>query len=182
MGFTECRYIDTQPTFGVDFYSKILKVDGIRFKMQLWDTAGKERFYSLTRTYFRNAIGALVVFDLSNRKSFEQMPDWIYAVEQHAAKPHLPVFVLVGNKSDLEERRQVQRGEVELFAKRFNMKYLETSAKTGQNVEEVYTTIARRVYDAIQSGTIQFGTDMDGIVKGEELANEKFAKKKRKSC
>ena len=170
--FTENRYIEhNDPTVGVDFHSKIVRVDSHNLKLQLWDTAGQERFRAITRSYFRNAVGALLVFNLTDRESFDQLPDWIDDVQQ-AAKPRLPVFILVGNKADMDRHRQVLRREAELFANKHNMDYLETSAKTGQNVDEVFTVIARRIYEGIQDGTIEVGSGWDGIKKGDEKPKE----------
>lgn len=170
--FTESRYIEhNDPTVGVDFHSKIVRVDGHNLKLQLWDTAGQERFRAITRSYFRNAVGALLVFNLSDRESFQQLPEWIDDVQQ-ASKPRHPVFVLAGNKADMDRHRQVLRRDAELFASKHNMDYVETSAKTGLNVEEVFAVIARRIYEAIQDGTIEVGNGWDGVKKGDEKPKE----------
>lgn len=170
--FTENRYIEhNDPTVGVDFHSKIVRVDSHNLKLQLWDTAGQERFRAITRSYFRNAVGALLVFNLADRESFDQLPDWIDDVQQ-AAKPRQPVFLLAGNKADMDRHRQVLRREAELFANKHNMDYLETSAKTGQNVEELFALMARRIYEAIQDGTVEVGNGWDGIKKGDETPKE----------
>ncbi|MPC36951.1 Ras-related protein Rab-39B [Portunus trituberculatus] len=88
----------SDPTVGVDFFARLIEVsDGTRIKLQLWDTAGQERFRSITRTYYRNSVGALVVFDVCNKKSLEHVPMWIMEAKRHI-EPHKAVFILVGTK------------------------------------------------------------------------------------
>lgn len=170
--FTDGRYMEhNDPTVGVDFHTKMVQVDGHNLKLQLWDTAGQERFRAITRSYFRNAVGALLVFDIADRMTFAKLPEWMDDVSQ-SAKPHVPIFVLVGNKSDLDRHRQVLRQEAETFAKSHDIDYIETSARTGTNVEEVYILLARRIYEAIQDGTVSIGDGWDGVKKGDELPKE----------
>ncbi|KAI1894902.1 hypothetical protein AGOR_G00120540 [Albula goreensis] len=101
--YTEDLFLDTiNQTVGVDFYVHFLEVEpGVRVKLQFWDTAGQERFRSVTRSYYRNSVGCLLVFDLSNRASFEHVQDWHTEVLERV-RPHVVLFVLVGHKSDLE--------------------------------------------------------------------------------
>ena len=170
--FTEGRFMEhNDPTVGVDFHTKMVQVDGHTLKLQLWDTAGQERFRAITRSYFRNAVGALLVFDISDHETFTHLPEWIDDVQQ-SAKPNSPVFVLVGNKSDLDRQRQVLSREAENFASVHHMDYIETSARTGSGIDSVFTVLARRIYEAIQDGSIQLGEGWDGVKKGDEVPKE----------
>lgn len=170
--FTENRFIEhNDPTVGVDFHTRTVVIDGHKLKLQLWDTAGQERFRAITRAYYRNAVGVLLVFNIADHETFVRLPDWIDDVEQ-ASKPHTPIFVLVGNKSDQERERQVLRREAERFAKTYGMDYIETSAKTDTNIDEAFTLQAKRIYEAIQDGRVQLGEGWDGVKRGEELPSE----------
>jgi small GTP-binding protein len=123
---------DAQPTLGIEFLSKIVQTETRRIQMQLWDTAGQELFRSVTRGYYRGSAGALVLFDLTNRHSFQNIEQWVHDVT--AAARNDVVLVLIGNKSDLESNRQVPADEAEELALRVGMRYFEVSAKTGENV------------------------------------------------
>jgi GTPase SAR1 family protein len=116
-------------------------------------------------------VGVLLVFSITDRNSFARIPEWIDDVEQ-SAKPHKPVFILVGNKCDMERHRQVSKREAQNFATQHSMDYIETSAETGDNVEEAYIQLARKIYEAIQDGTIELGNNWDGIKKGDEFPKE----------
>lgn len=167
--FTQGRWSEhNDPTVGVDFHTKMVQVDGHNLKLQLWDTAGQERFRAITRSYFRNAVGALLVFDIADRLSFAKISGWMNDVQQ-SSKPHVPVFVLVGNKADLDRHRQVTKSDAERFASSCNIDYIETSSRTGVNVEEVFALLSRRVYEATQDGTVIVGDGWDGVKKGDEL-------------
>ncbi|XP_023600615.1 ras-related protein Rab-39A isoform X2 [Myotis lucifugus] len=101
------------PTVGVDFFSRLLEIEpGKRIKLQLWDTAGQERFRSITRSYYRNSVGGFLVFDITNRRSFEHVKDWLEEAKMHV-QPFRIVFLLVGHKCDLASIRQVTREEAE---------------------------------------------------------------------
>lgn len=166
--FTEKKFMEhNDPTVGVDFHTRTVVIDGHQLKLQLWDTAGQERFRAITRAYYRNAVGVLLVFNIADHESFSKLPDWIDDVEQ-ASKPHMPVFVLVGNKADQEKDRQVLRREAEKFARSYRMDYIETSAKNDVNIVETFELQAKRIYEGIQDGSIVIGNGWDGVKKGDE--------------
>ncbi|GLD64667.1 ras-related protein Rab-39B [Lates japonicus] len=106
--FTEGRFAQvSDPTVGVDFFSRLVEIEpGKRIKLQIWDTAGQERFRSITRAYYRNSVGGLLLFDITNRRSFQNVHDWLEEARSHV-QPHSIVFLLVGHKCDLEAQRQV---------------------------------------------------------------------------
>jgi len=135
---------DTKSTIGVDFSDKTLMVQGERVKAQIWDTAGQERYRGITQHYYRGATGALIVYDISSRDSFENAEFWLEEVKKHSASDI--VILLIGNKSDLEERREVETSEATAFAEENNVSFLETSALDDTNVEEAFTMCIEEVY------------------------------------
>ncbi|KAL1929903.1 hypothetical protein VTP01DRAFT_1057 [Rhizomucor pusillus] len=151
--FTDKRfYSGRELTIGVEFGTKFITVDGKQVKLQIWDTAGQESFRSITQSYYRGAAGALLVYDISRRESFNHIPTWLADVRKHA-NPNTTIM-LIGNKSDLERnKRQVTREEAERFAQENDIPlFMETSAKSAENVEEAFVKTAEKVYEKIQAG------------------------------
>lgn len=133
-----------QNTIGVDFTVRTLNIDGKKVKMQVWDTAGQERFRTITQSYYRSAHGAMVAYDISRRSTFESVPHWIREVEQYGAAS--VVLILIGNKSDLHNQRQVLFEDACTLAENNNvLAALETSAKEAQNVEAAFVLMAREL-------------------------------------
>jgi Ras-related protein Rab-2A len=135
-------------------------------KLSLWDTAGQETYKSVTRSYFRGASGALLVFDISRRPTFEHVTDWLNDLRQ-IAEPDI-VVVLVGNKSDLaagdENQREVTQLEAEEWAKRNGvLEYVETSAKSGEGVEMAFGRVAERIYQNIEAGKYDLNDRRSGV-------------------
>ena len=135
------------PTVGIDFKIMNITIDGKRIKMQCWDTAGQERYRNITANYYRNAQGIMLVYDVTNRKSFEAIDAWIAQIHLHAGESVNKV--LVGNKSDCDKGRVVHLEEGEDLAKRYNIPFFETSAKTGLNVDASFHRIAKDVKDRL---------------------------------
>ena len=129
-------------TVGLDFKIRTVEVDGKVVKLQMWDTAGQERFRTITSSYYRGAQGIVVVYGLDDKKSFENVKQWVELIDRYAGEG--VVKLLVGNKCDVEAR-QVTREEAEKFAEELKMRYMETSAKTGENVEETFMLTAREI-------------------------------------
>lgn len=135
-------------------------------KLSLWDTAGQETYKSVTRSYFRGASGALLVFDLSRKQTFQHVTDWLSDLRQ-IAEPDI-VVILVGNKADLtqqeENKREVTKEEAEEWAKRNGvMEYVETSAKSGENVENAFMRVAERIFQNIQAGKYDLNDRRSGV-------------------
>nr|XP_033809701.1 ras-related protein Rab-39B-like [Geotrypetes seraphini] len=162
--YTEGTFLDLiNQTVGVDFYVQFLEVEpGIYVKLQFWDTAGQERFRSVTRSYYRNSAGVLLMFDLTNRKSFESILLWYREVTEWV-QPVKMTFLLVGHKSDLEAQRQVPREEAETFAATLGMSYVETSAKNNSNVVAAFQLLTQQIYQAVTRGLIGSQEDWDGV-------------------
>ncbi|XP_062318009.1 ras-related protein Rab-19-like [Osmerus eperlanus] len=133
-----------QNTIGVDFTVRTMNIDGKKVKLQVWDTAGQERFRTITQSYYRSAHGAMVAYDITRRTTFESVTNWINEVQQYGAAG--VVLILIGNKSDLESRRQVLFEDAcTLAEERGALAALETSAKQAQNVEAAFSLMAREL-------------------------------------
>lgn len=129
-----------QATIGIDFLSKTMYLEDRTVRLQLWDTAGQERFRSLIPSYIRDSAVALVVYDITNRESFAQVNKWIEDVR--AERGSDVIIVLVGNKTDLNDSRQVSTEEGEKKARDLTVMFMETSAKVGHNVKALFKKIA----------------------------------------
>lgn len=130
-------------TIGIDFKIRTIDMDGKRVKMQIWDTAGQERFRTITQAYYRGAMGILLVYDVGDEETFANIKNWVKNIKQHAKEGVQQI--LLGNKADAEDRRKISTERGQQLADDFNMKFFETSAKTGMNVEKAFFTIARDV-------------------------------------
>jgi small GTP-binding protein len=135
---------DSQSTIGVEFDSTLIEVDGQQVKLQIWDTGGQERFRSIAKAYFRNAVGVLLVFDICERKTFDEVNAWLNDV--HSLCDPTAVVILIGNKADLHENRVVTLAEAEQFAEHHQLAFLETSALAGSNVREAFVRAATQIY------------------------------------
>ncbi len=129
-----------QATIGIDFLTKIMYLEDRTIRLQLWDTAGQERFRTLIPSYIRDSAVAVIVYDVCSRASFEAVEHWLSEVRNDRGSD--VIVVLVGNKTDLPERRQVPADEGERRAKELGCLFVESSAKTGHNVKALFTKIA----------------------------------------
>lgn len=162
--FTDKRFkADHDMTIGVEFGHRLIDIEGQRVKLQIWDTAGQEAFRSLTRTYYRGATGALLVYDISRRDTFDHLAQWLEEARENA-NPNM-VIMLIGNKSDLG-RREVAFEEGAHFAHMNGLAFSETSAKLGQNVEEAFVDTAKHIYANLLNGVYDLNSDAHGISVG----------------
>ncbi|XP_061595477.1 ras-related protein Rab-39B-like [Cololabis saira] len=165
--FTEGRFAQvSDPTVGVDFFSRLVEIEpGKRIKLQIWDTAGQERFRSITRAYYRNSVGGLLLFDITNRRSFQNVHTWLEEARSHV-QPHAIVFLLVGHKCDLEAQRQVSQHEAQKLAGAYGMRYVETSARDAINVEKAFVDLTREIFELVRSGDIKIQDGWEGVKSG----------------
>ena len=131
------------PTIGVDFKIKTFEIDSKKIKMQIWDTAGQERFKNIIASYYRGAHGILLLYDVTDKDSFKNLSNWLIEIEKNASKNVLKV--LIGNKTDLEDKRVVSYNQGKEFADTYGLKFIETSAKKNLNVNEAFETLGREL-------------------------------------
>nr|XP_025970329.1 ras-related protein Rab-2B [Dromaius novaehollandiae] len=144
----------------------MIGIDNKQIKLQIWDTAGQESFRSITRSYYRGAAGALLVYDITRRETFNHLTSWLEDARQHSSSNM--VIMLIGNKSDLESRRDVRKEEGEAFAREHGLVFMETSAKTAANVEEAFIDTAKEIYRKIQQGLFDVSNEANGIKIGPQ--------------
>ncbi|CAK8672390.1 ras-related protein Rab-8A-like [Clavelina lepadiformis] len=130
-------------TIGIDFKIRTIDMDGKKVKLQIWDTAGQERFRTITTAYYRGAMGIMLVYDITNEKSFDNIKNWIRNIEEHASGD--VEKMILGNKCDMTEKRAVDKARGERLAIEYGIKFMETSAKASLNVEEAFFTMARDI-------------------------------------
>uniref|UniRef100_A0A7S3JSL2 Uncharacterized protein n=1 Tax=Aureoumbra lagunensis TaxID=44058 RepID=A0A7S3JSL2_9STRA len=151
-------------TIGVEFGARMIEIDDRQIKLQIWDTAGQESFRSITRSYYRGAAGALLVYDITRRETFKHLTRWLEEARQNSNSNM--VVMLIGNKADLEHRRAVSVDEGERFARDHGLIFMETSAKTAMNVERAFIRTADSIYNQIQTGAYDVTDEAYGIKVG----------------
>jgi small GTP-binding protein len=162
-----------QLTIGVEFGAKNVEINNKIYRIQIWDTAGQENFRSITRAYYKNSVCALVVYDITNRESFNDVQTWIDDCKSQS--PKNIYMLLVGNKEDLaESERQVSYEEGSEFAQKNNMLFFETSAKTGLNIDEVFVRSSGAIAEKIEKGEYDTSNDSCGIKIG--ISNDSAGK------
>ncbi|XP_061098484.1 ras-related protein Rab-8A-like isoform X1 [Conger conger] len=130
-------------TIGIDFKIRTIELDGKKIKLQIWDTAGQERFRTITTAYYRGAMGIMLVYDITSQKSFDNIKNWIRNIEEHASAD--VEKMILGNKCDVNDKRQVSKDRGEELALEYGIKFMETSAKANINVENAFLLLARDI-------------------------------------
>ena len=148
----------TGMTIGVEFGTRTIVINDMSIKLQIWDTAGQESFASITRSYYRGAAGALLVYDVTKRRSFNSIKTWMEETRRSA--PNHLTTILIGNKSDLEHKRAVSHKEGELFAQEHGMMFMETSAKSAFNIDAAFTEVAKSIHQKIEDGEIDLNAQV----------------------
>ncbi|CAI2724297.1 unnamed protein product [Schistosoma spindalis] len=142
----DCFESQLSATIGVDFKVKLVTVpDGTKIKLSIWDTAGQERFRTLTPNVYRGSHAAVFVFDVSNRESFDHLSSWMEELKTYSDNPNM-IKLLVGNKID-NISREISREEGLRFARLYSMPYAETSAKTSEGVNQLFSDVVIRIYN-----------------------------------
>ena len=175
------RFVDniffdqTKSTIGVDFKTKIIKFGNKYIKIKVWDTAGQERFRTITRQYYKNAEGMILIFDVTEKKTFDQVGDWVTSIMENKQKD--AKVILVGNKIDCEER-VITKEQGEELAQKYQLPYYETSASTGQNVQKIFEALAEEILKS------QYLIEHDGnkIILKEMGKNEEEIRVKKDCC
>ncbi|XP_034045716.1 ras-related protein Rab-26-like [Thalassophryne amazonica] len=130
-------------TVGIDFRNKVLNIDGVKVKLQIWDTAGQERFRSVTHAYYRDAHALLLLYDVTNKTSFDNVQAWLTEIHEYAQQD--VVLMLLGNKADATHERVVKREDGERLAKEFGVPFMETSGRSGLNIELAFNAVAKEL-------------------------------------
>ena len=164
-------------TVGVDYMDKIIDYNKFKIKLQIWDTSGEEKFRTITKNFYRNADGLLVVFDLTKKESYDHIRIWINEAKENNDKLKT---LLIGNKLDLKDERIVAIDVAKQFAEKNNLKYIETSAKDGTNINESFQAIIDLLFDGKSSEEIlhEF-TKQDSSL---SVVNDSMEVKKKKAC
>jgi len=137
--------IENKATIGVEFGHAELSVHDTKVKVQIWDTAGQERFRAVTRGYYRGAVGALMVYDITKGQTFKNVEKWMQELREYA-DPGI-VIMLVGNKSDLKSNREVATEDAKSFAKKNSLLYIEASALDGENIKEAFQQTVNAIHE-----------------------------------
>ncbi|EJW85586.1 member Ras oncogene family RAB1A [Wuchereria bancrofti] len=157
-------------TIGVDFKIRTIDLNGKTIKLQIWDTAGQERFRTITSSYYRGAHGIIVVYDITDQESFNNVKQWLQEIDRYACENVNKL--LVGNKCDLIIRRAVEHSAAKEYADQLGIPFLETSAKSSTNVEQAFLTMASEIKNRM--GPIQqVGTGPSVRIGGSQPVNEK---------
>ncbi|XP_072896306.1 ras-related protein Rab-15 isoform X2 [Hemitrygon akajei] len=149
-----CRFTDNEfhashiSTIGVDFKMKTIDVDGIKVRIQIWDTAGQERYQTITKQYYRRAQGIFLVYDITSERSFQHIMKWASDVDEYA--PEGVQKILIANKADDEQKRQVGVKQGQKLAKEYGMDFFETSACTNYNIKEKLTAAVFRTLSSAE--------------------------------
>lgn len=166
-------------TIGIDFKIRVAHVNDKYIKLQLWDTAGQERFNTITSTYYRGSHAIIIVFDLTNHTSFENVDKWLYEIDNHA---HDNVYkILVGTKADLIEQRQVSQKNINELKNRLGLEYIETSAKTSKMVTEVFNDICIKLMTINESNKTDSEQNSKNIIIKNKSGSD-FRKRMENLC
>lgn len=172
-------HLDSKSTIGVEFATRSISHDGKIIKAQIWDTAGQERYRAITSAYYRGAVGALLVYDISKRLTFENVERWLKELRTHA-DPSI-VVMLVGNKCDLKHLQAVITDDAKSFAEQNNLAFIETSAMDSTNVDVAFETILIEIYRIVTRKTLDpTGDNKPGVPGGSRIVLEPAAGGKKK--
>uniref|UniRef100_A0A0D6R610 Ras-related protein Rab11D n=1 Tax=Araucaria cunninghamii TaxID=56994 RepID=A0A0D6R610_ARACU len=139
--------LDSKATIGVEFQTRTIVIEHKSVKAQIWDTAGQERYRAVTSAYYRGAVGAMLVYDITKRQTFEHVPRWLEELRNHA--DNNIVIMLVGNKCDLGDLRAVPTEDAKEFAQKEGLFFLETSALESTNVETAFLTVLTEIFKVV---------------------------------
>ena len=160
-------------TIGIDFQIKNLVIKKKKIRLQIWDTAGQERFRNIAKNYFQSSDGFLVVYDIANKDSFETLDYWIEEIKSNS--PIMTQIILVGNKCDIIDERQIKTDDGKTYAKNKNIKFYEVSAKQGTNVNEVFECLVKDILN-------NFSPNENSKKRGTKKLCVPIQKQKKSSC
>lgn len=178
--------LESKSTIGVEFATRSIQVDGKTIKAQIWDTAGQERYRAITSAYYRGAVGALLVYDITKSVSFDNVERWLKELRDHADANI--VIMLVGNKSDLRHLRSVQTEDAQGYCEREGLSFIETSALEATNVEKAFQQILTEIYHIVSKRAIDADDGKGGRMPGQGTSivvdnpSDGAARKKGSTC
>ncbi|KAF4361817.1 hypothetical protein CsatB_009333 [Cannabis sativa] len=161
--------LESKSTIGVEFATRTLQVEGKTVKAQIWDTAGQERYRAITSAYYRGAVGALLVYDITKRQTFENVQRWLRELRDHADSNI--VIMMAGNKADLNHLRAISAEEAGALAEKEGLSFLETSALEALNVEKAFQSILLDIYQIISKKALaaQEAASSTGLPQGTAI-------------
>ncbi|KAJ8529744.1 hypothetical protein K7X08_036579 [Anisodus acutangulus] len=179
--FTRNEFIlESKSTIGVEFATRTLQVEGRTVKAQIWDTAGQERYRAITSAYYRGALGALLVYDVTKPTTFENVSRWLKELRDHADSNI--VIMLIGNKTDLKHLRAVATEDAQSFAEKEGLSFIETSALEATNVEKSFQTILSEIYRIISKKPLSSEEPTAAIKEGKTLVVGAEEPTPKKAC
>ena len=179
--YSDNKFSDTfLSTIGVDSKRKIIKIKGEKVKVSIWDTAGQEKFQNIVKQYYNGANGILLIFDITNKKSFDKIDFWYNDLINRIKKDEIIIY-LVGNKVDLEENRQITIEEAEKYANDKNIPYFEVSAKSGDGIKKLFDDITNDIMDKILNFNEKEDNNDDKL-RFSFLERQSFKPKSNKCC
>ncbi|CAD5190482.1 ras-related protein Rab11B [Musa acuminata AAA Group] len=159
--------LESKSTIGVEFATRTIRVDEKVVKAQIWDTAGQERYRAITSAYYRGAVGALVVYDITRHVTFESVERWLKELREHTDSS--TIIMLVGNKADLRHLRAVSTEDAKDFAERENSFFMETSALESMNVENAFSEVLTQIHHVVCKKALEAGNDPASLPKGQTI-------------
>ena len=151
-------------------YKDVILEEDKSIRLQIWDTAGQDRFRSITKNLYKGAAGIMLIYDITNRNTFDNVKKWVNSIKEEVTSK--VVIILVGNKIDLDKKRQVQTDEGEQIAEEFDMPFFECSALTGENINSAFETLAKKLVEVKAKAKQQ----------GEQLKQNKVGGEKKSCC
>ncbi|CAH9143093.1 unnamed protein product [Cuscuta epithymum] len=164
--------LDSKATIGVEFQTRTVVIQHKSVKAQIWDTAGQERYRAVTSAYYRGAVGAMLVYDITKRETFDHIPRWLEELRSHADKNI--VIILIGNKIDLEEQRAVPTEDAKEFAQKEGLFFLETSAKQETNVENAFMKLLEEIFNIVNKKNLVATAENQGSGNQGSLSGKKI--------
>ena len=168
---------NARSTIGIEYSIRNIEIDGKKVRVQIWDTAGQERYRAIPSTYFRGAVGALIVYDITRYYTYESVDRWLYELQHYNGQQDV-VTVLIGNKSDLEDRREVKTVEAQSYAEKNGLNFIEASAYESTNVERAFLDILEEIFLKSKGKKCERSNERDSIV----INRHPMPKGRRKCC
>ena len=170
-------------TVGIDYYTKNETINDKIISIKLWDTVGQERYKALTQNFFKNAEGVMVVYDITKVDSFDNLKFWINSIKQNMENKNIIIpVIIIGNKVDMEDMREISNENAENFAKENNYKYFETSAKTGEGIDNAVRELVNQVLNHSNNNLDEQKESRKNSIQLNDKKKEKKEKKKKKKC